>query len=126
MQAAKPPNQLMARPQIKMICVRKDDFRAKLFERLLGKCFDGSLRADGQKKRRLHYTVWRGQAATARAGRIGFQDFKRKTHPLSLSEENPRHHGKQQNERVRRTEGDAKRLTEWRLLRVRRGKSNCY
>jgi hypothetical protein len=39
--------------------------------------------------------VRRSEAATARAGRIGLQDFKRKTHTPSLSEENPRHHGEE-------------------------------
>lgn len=89
MQAAKPTNQLVAGTQIKMIRVGKDDFRAKLFERFLRERFDRSLGTDGQKERRLHHAVWRGQAGAARAGRVGLQDFKRKRHALSVSGENP-------------------------------------
>src|ERR1700758_2601157 len=87
MQAAKTANQFMAGAQIKMIGVSENDFRAKLFERFLRKRFDGSLRADRQKKRSLHDAVRRGQAATARAGGVDLQNFERKTHPLSVSGE---------------------------------------
>jgi hypothetical protein len=89
MQAAKPTNQLMARTQIEMIGVGENDFRAKLFERFLRERFDRGLSTDGQKERRLHHAVRRGQAATSSPGGIGLQDFKRKTHPLSVSGENP-------------------------------------
>src|SRR5690349_2720054 len=87
MQAAEAANQFVPGTQIKMIGVGKDDFRAKLFERFLGESLDGSLRAHGQKKWRLHHTVRRSQATSARAGRVCFQNFKGKTHPLSVSGE---------------------------------------
>lgn len=90
MQAAKTANQFMAGPQIKVIGVGEDDFRAQLFERLLRKRFDGSLRTDREKKRRLHHPMGCGQAAAPRARRIAFQDFKPKTHPLSVSGEDER------------------------------------
>ena len=85
----------MAGTKIKMVSIREDDFRAKFFERFVAQTFYRGLRAHGQKKWRLHDTVGRGQAATARPGRVGFQDFKGKTHPSSLSEENPGNHGEQ-------------------------------
>ena len=96
MQAAKPANQLMARPQIKMIGVGEDDFGAKPFEPFLCERFDRTLSAHRQEKRRLHDPVWRGQSAAARAGGVCFQDFKGKTHPLSVSgeDEGPAHTAK--------------------------------
>jgi hypothetical protein len=93
MQAAKPANQFVPGTQVKMIRVGKDDFRAQLFERFLCERFDRSLCADGKKKRRVHDAVRRGQATAPRARRVCFQDFKRKTHPLSVSgeDEGPTH-----------------------------------
>src|SRR5215472_4494505 len=87
MQAAKAPNQLMARTQIKMIRVGEDNFSAKLFERFLRQRFYRSLRANGQEERCLHHAVRRGQAATPRALRVVLQNFKGKRHALSVSGE---------------------------------------
>lgn len=124
MQAAEPPNQLMARPQIKMIRVGENDFRAQLFERLLREGFDGSLRANGQKKRRLHYAVGRGQAPTARARRVGFQNFKRKRHAASVSGSDEGDSDANHDVDCPDGEGDTKRLCTLQLPGVYRGKAD--
>ena len=95
MQAAELADQLVAGAQIKMIGIGEDDFRAEFFERFIAQAFDGGLRADRQEERRLHHAVRSSEAAAARPERISFQDFKRKTHKPSLSEENPSHHGEE-------------------------------
>src|SRR6266481_971838 len=79
-QAAKLADQLVARAQIKMIGVGEDDFRAKFFEGFLRQGFDGSLCANGHEEGRLDGAMRRGQAATARASRIGLRNFERKIH----------------------------------------------
>src|SRR5947207_13797007 len=84
-QAAEAANQVVAGTQIKMIGVGEDNFRTEFFERFLRERFDGGLRADGQKKRGLHHAVRRGETDAARAGGIGFQGFKRKRQPLSVT-----------------------------------------
>ncbi len=89
----------MSGTQIKMISVGEDDFRAEIFERLLGKGFDGGLRAHGHEERSFDGAVGRGQAAAARARRIGLRYFKRKVHPGSVSGENPSNGGAQQREK---------------------------
>ena len=73
-----------------MIGVGENDFRAEFFEGFLRERLDGSLRANGEKKRSLHDAVRRGEAAAARAGGLAFQDFERKTHPPSVSGEDER------------------------------------
>ncbi len=95
MQPAELADEFVARTQIEMIGVCEDNFRAEFFERFLGQGFDGSLRAHGHEERSLDGAVGRGQAAAARAGRIGSSYVKRKTHKPSLSEENPRNHGEE-------------------------------
>src|SRR6266446_1063996 len=92
MQAAELAHEFMAGTQIKMIGIREDDFRAEVFERFLGERFDGGLGANGHEEWGFDGAVWRGQAATAGTGRVGFCYVKRKTHTPSLSEENPRNH----------------------------------
>jgi hypothetical protein len=95
MQAAELADQLMAGAQIKMIGIREDDFRAEFLERFITQAFDGGLRSDRKEERSLDGAVGCSQAAAARAERISSQDFKRKIHTSSLSEENPRHHGEE-------------------------------
>src|SRR5258708_2922803 len=79
-QAAKLADQLVAGAQIKMIGIGEDDFRAEFFERFLGQSFDGSLCANGHEEGRLDGAMRRGQAATARASRIGLRNRKGKIH----------------------------------------------
>ncbi len=92
MQPAELADEFVAGTQIEMVGVGKNDFCAELFERFLRQGFDGSLRTHRHEERRLDGAVGRGQAAAARARRIGLRNFKRKTHTPSLSEENPRNH----------------------------------
>lgn len=125
MQSAKPPNQLVARPQIKMIRVGKDDFRAELFKRLLRNRFDGSLCPNGQKKGCLHHAVRRSQAAAPRTCRVGFQDFKRKTHPLSVSGEDERPTHATNDPDGPNAEGDCKGFRALQLFGIHGGEPNC-
>lgn len=80
MQAAKFANEFVAGTKVEMIGVGKDDFRAEFFERFLGKSFNGGLRTDRHEEGSFNRAVRRGQAAAARAGRIGLGNFKRKMH----------------------------------------------
>src|SRR5437879_11694278 len=109
-----------------MIRVGEDDFRAELFERFLGEGFDGGLRAHRHEKRSLDAAVGRRQAATSRAGRVGFCYFKRKTHTPSLSEENPRNHGEDQDKRESRSKGNSERRPNRRYLWFRSGETNHH
>ena len=95
MQAAKLADQLVAGAQIKVIGIREDDFRAEFFEGFIAQAFYGGLRSNRQEERSLDGAMGRGHVAAARTERISFQDFKRKFHTSSLSEENPRHHGEE-------------------------------
>jgi len=93
MQAAESANQFVTGPKIKMISVSENDLGAQLLERLLSERFDGSLRANGQKKRRLHHAVGRGETARAPTGGVGLETFEEKSHALSVSgeDEGPTH-----------------------------------
>src|SRR5260370_7502185 len=96
-QAAKLADKFVSGAQIKMIGVSENDFSAEVFERFLGKGFDGGLRAHGHEEWSFDVAVGRGQAATPRPGGVGFSYVQRKIHTPSLSEENPRNHGEEQN-----------------------------
>ena len=126
MQAAELADQFMAGAQIEMVGIGEDYFRAEFFEGFLGEGFDGSLRAHGHEEGSLYWAVRRGQKPAPRASRIRFRYFKRKIHPLSLSEENPRHHGEDQNKGERRSERNSKRFPERRLLRIGGGETNRH
>ena len=126
MQAAEAANQLMARTQIKMIGVGEDDFRAKFFERFLRKRLYGSLRANRQKKRCLHHAMRRGQAAAARAGWFGLQDFKRKRHPLSVSGEDEGPANAKYDPDGPYGESHGEGLSALQLSGIYRRKTNCY
>lgn len=124
MQAAEPANQLMAGPQVKMIGVGEKDFGAEFFKGFLREGFDGSLRPDRQEKRSLNDAMRRDQAAAARASGVGFQDFKRKTHPPSVSgeDEGPTHATKD----IHRPDGERYSVgfCAFQLFGIHRGKSN--
>src|SRR5580692_11730808 len=64
------------------------------------------------------------QNPATRAAWVGLPYFKRKTHPPSLSEENPRKHGEQKNKGESGSQGYPKRLSERCFLRIRGGETN--
>src|SRR6266404_4269891 len=73
-----------------MISVGENDRSAELFQRSLCQCFDGRRRAHGHERRRLDDAVRRTQPTPPRSRRrILLLYFKRKTHPKSVSGENP-------------------------------------
>ena len=124
MQAAEAANQFMARTQIQMIGVRKDDFGAELLERFLRERFDSGLRADGQKERSLDRAVRRSETAAARAGRVRFQDFKGKRHPLSVSGEDEGPAYATDNIEAPDAEGDSEGLSALQLFGIYRRETN--
>src|ERR1700746_266119 len=73
-----------------MIGVGENNRSAQLFERFLRQPFDRGRRAHGHERRRLDHTVRCAElAATRGRPRVLLPYFKRKTHPLSVSGENP-------------------------------------
>src|ERR1700693_5634706 len=107
-----------------MIRIAKNDFGAKLLERLLRQSLDGSRRAHGHEHRRLDRAMRRGQPPYPRPARVSLLYFKRKTHPVSLSRENPRQHGEEQNDGDKNGEDDRQGLTYGQFFGIRRGKPN--
>src|SRR5437879_4486301 len=73
-----------------MISVGENDRSAEIFQRLLCQRFDGRRRAHRHERRRLDDAVRRTEPAPPRSRRrILLLYFKRKTHPTSVSGENP-------------------------------------
>ena len=78
-QPAKPANQLMPRPQIKMIRIAQNDPRPQLFEQMLRNSLDRSHRPHRHEDRRLHRRMrQRHRGAASVATRC--MDLKRKRH----------------------------------------------
>ena len=124
MQSAEAANQFMARTQIKRIGVGKNDFRAEPFEGFLRERFDRGLRADGQKKRSMHRAVGRGETPAARAGRVGFQDLKGKTHPPSVSGEDQGPADANRGKYRPNCKGNGERLRAFQSFRVDGGETD--
>ena len=80
-QAAHVANQLVPGTQIEMVGIRENDLRAEVFEILLRLAFYRCGGAHGHEGGRFDHAVRSGQAAEARAGRIGRKNFELKTHP---------------------------------------------
>src|ERR1700732_1597371 len=73
-----------------MIGVGENDRSAELFQRLLRQRLDRRRSAHRHKRRRLDNSVRRTQLPASRGRRrVSLLYFKRKTHPLSVSGENP-------------------------------------
>src|SRR5260370_7699025 len=73
-----------------MIGVGENDRSAQFFERFLRQPFDSGRRAHGHERRRLNHTVRCAELAPPRGRRrVLLLYFKRKTHPVSVSGENP-------------------------------------
>src|SRR5579859_2500609 len=106
-----------------MVGICKDDFGAKLFQRLVPQAFYCRLRAHGHEERRLHRAVRRAQNAPPRARRIRCSYFKRKIHPLSVSGENPRNCREEEIEAKKESERNGQRLAERQFFRIGRGKT---
>jgi hypothetical protein len=107
-----------------MIGVGEDDFRFEFFEGFLSEAFDAGLGAHGHEERSLDGAVRRGQAAAARAGRIGLSYFKRKLHSGSVSGENPCDGGTQDCEKQVDAHNYAGGFRHWEFLRVHAMKTN--
>lgn len=85
MEAAQFANQFGAGTKIQMVGVGEDDLSAEGFEGLLRQPFNRAERADGHERRRVNDAVRSLQAAKARAGWVGRQNFKAKRHSPSVS-----------------------------------------
>ena len=59
-EASHPPDQLMARTQIKMVGITKNDFGAEFLERFVAQAFYRRLRANRHEERRFNRAVRRG------------------------------------------------------------------
>ena len=80
-QAAQAANQLVARPQVKMVGIAENDLRVELFEIPLRLALYRRPRADGHERRCFDHPVGSGQPASTRAGGIGGKNLEMKTHP---------------------------------------------
>src|SRR5271154_5443374 len=89
-QTAELANQLMPRPQIEMVGVRKNDASAEFFERLVAQGFYRGLRPHRHERWRFNRPMRRGQPPAPRASRIRLCYFKRKIHAPSVSGEDER------------------------------------
>src|SRR5882757_1125053 len=83
-EASHPPDQFVARTQIKMVGIAKNDFGAKFLKRFVAQSFDGRLRTDRHEERRFNCAVRRGQAAAA-SSPVGMKNGEVKTHVASLT-----------------------------------------
>src|SRR5882762_354160 len=99
MKPAKLVHQFVPGTKIEMISIGEDDSCAELFENFLGEALDGRLRAHGHEEGSFDRAMRRGQAAAARARRVGLRHIKRKRHSWSVSGENPCNGSTQQGEK---------------------------
>src|ERR1700724_3539286 len=108
-----------------MIGIGKKDRSAKLFQRFLRQSLDSSRRTHRQERRRLNHSVRRAQLTPPPGRRrIRFLYFKRKTHVMSVSGENPRTAYAAYDINCPHAERDGKRLAALELLRIRRGETD--
>ena len=87
MEAAQFANQSGAGAKIQMVGVGEDDLRAEGFEGFLREAFNRAERTNGHERGRVDDAVWSFEAAEARAGWVGRQNFKTKRHSPSVSGE---------------------------------------
>ena len=74
MQAAQLPDQLMPRPQIKMVGIRKNNLHTELFRQIpLLQALDCGLRANRHEDRRFDRPMRRMQQPCSRAGMGAFR-----------------------------------------------------
>src|SRR5882757_1720444 len=83
-EASHPPHQFVARTQIKMVGIAKNDFGAKFLKRFVAQTFDGRLCANRHEERRFNRAVRRGQAA-ATSLPVGMKNGEVETHVASLT-----------------------------------------
>jgi hypothetical protein len=121
MQPAEFAHSFVPRPQIQMIGIRKDDFGAQLFERLVTQTLDARLRTHRHEERRLHGAVRRVQNAASCTSWTRLCYFKRKTHPVSVSGENPGNCREEQINANEESERNSQGFAERKLLWIGRG-----
>src|ERR1700682_3840044 len=107
-----------------MIGVGENDRSAEFLRRFLCQPFDRGRRAHWEKPRRLDNAVWGVQLAPARGCWIRFLYFKRKTHLVSVSGENPRPPYPTDHVNGPHAECNVERLAAPQLLGIRRRKAD--